>query len=59
MAKRALKLHEKWLPFNHPDIALSLNNLAAFYDTQGKFAGAEPLYKRALEIYEAGSCQPS
>jgi hypothetical protein len=48
LAKRALKLHEKWLPFNHPDIALSLSNLAAFYDTEGKFAGAEPLYKRAL-----------
>ena len=29
-----------------------LNNLAALYCTQGQYAQAEPLYKRALAIWE-------
>jgi Flp pilus assembly protein TadD len=32
--------------------ATSLNNLAALYESQGKYAQAEPLYVRALAIYE-------
>ncbi len=36
----------------HPDVAESLNNLAELYRAQGKYAGAEPLYKRALAIWE-------
>ena len=34
----------------HPDVALSLNNLAGLYKTQGKHSQAEPLYRRALTI---------
>ena len=37
---------------DHPDTALSLNNLAALYRAQGKLTEAEPLYRRALEICE-------
>jgi len=33
-------------------VATSLNNLAALYKTQGDYAKAEPLYKRALAIFE-------
>ncbi len=33
-------------------LAASLNNLAAVYRAQGKYAQAEPLYLRALGIYE-------
>ena len=33
-------------------VATSLNNLAALYYDQGKYAEAEPLYKRALAIWE-------
>ncbi len=33
-------------------MAMSLNNLAALYKNQGRYAEAEPLYKRALAIYE-------
>ncbi|MDZ4723543.1 MAG: tetratricopeptide repeat protein, partial [candidate division Zixibacteria bacterium] len=29
-----------------------MNNLAGLYNTQGQYALAEPLYKRALEIRE-------
>ena len=35
-----------------PRLATSLNNLAELYHTQGQYAQAEPLYKRALAIYE-------
>ncbi len=33
-------------------MATSLNNLAFLYDAQGKYAEADPLYKRALAIRE-------
>ncbi len=33
-------------------MATSLNNLALLYQTQGKYAEAEPLYKRSLAIDE-------
>ena len=35
-----------------PRFAISLNNLALAYDAQGKYAQAEPLYLRALAIWE-------
>jgi len=50
--QRALTICEQQLGANHPDTALSLNNLAKLYSVQGKYAEAEPLYQRALEIYE-------
>ena len=31
---------------------MSLNNLAELYRNQGRYADAEPLYKRSLAIYE-------
>ena len=34
----------------HPDVATSLNNLAALYKSQGKYSQAEPLYQQALEM---------
>ena len=37
----------------HSNVATKLNNLAVLYSTQGKYAEAEPLYQRALEIREA------
>ncbi|MDZ8187923.1 MAG: tetratricopeptide repeat protein, partial [Nostoc sp. ChiSLP02] len=36
----------------HPDVALSLNNLAALYYSQGRYSEAEPLYIQALDIFE-------
>ena len=33
-------------------LALTLNNLAFLYQAQGKYAEAEPLYKRSLAIWE-------
>ena len=34
----------------HPDVALSLNNLAGLYNAQGRYSDAEPLYVEALEM---------
>jgi len=33
-------------------VATSLYNLAGLYEAQGKYAEAEPLYKRSLAIRE-------
>src|SRR5262249_59720486 len=43
---------EKVLGRDHPDVARSLNNLAALYQSQGRYADAEPLYRRSLAISE-------
>jgi esterase/lipase superfamily enzyme/tetratricopeptide (TPR) repeat protein len=39
------------LPYN-PDLGMDLNNLAGVYREEGRYAEAEPLYKRALNIFE-------
>ena len=36
----------------HPDTATSLHNLAWSYYNQGRYAEAEPLFRRAAAIYE-------
>jgi tetratricopeptide (TPR) repeat protein len=43
---------EKALGPDHPDVAKPLNNLAELNSVQGKYAEAEPLYKRSLAIWE-------
>ena len=52
LALRALTIREKALGPDHPDVAMSLNNLAELYRAQGRYADAEPLHKRALTIRE-------
>ena len=49
---QALAIREKALGPEHPDVAQSLNNLAALYRAQGQYAKAELLYQRALAIDE-------
>ncbi|WP_130758769.1 tetratricopeptide repeat protein, partial [Microcystis aeruginosa] len=46
----ALAIRKQQLGDNHPDTATSLNNLAVFYQSQGRYSEAEPLYKQALAI---------
>lgn len=48
VAQEALTVAQKTFGPNHPYMATSLNNLAALYQAQGRYAGAEPLCKRAL-----------
>ena len=40
------------LPTEHPNVATTLDNLAALYRLQGRDAEAEPLSKRGLAIRE-------
>jgi tetratricopeptide (TPR) repeat protein len=49
---RALAIRETGLGLEHPDVALSLNNLANVYWEQGRYDEAEQLHKRALAIRE-------
>src|SRR5882724_11841925 len=44
LLKRALAIREKALGPDHPDVAMSLNTLAALYQERGRYAEAEPLY---------------
>ena len=50
--QRALAIFEKVLGPEHPDVASSLNNLAALYEDQGRYAEAQPLFRRALAVNE-------
>jgi CHAT domain-containing protein len=61
LAQRILAIREKALGPEHPDVALSLSNLALLYGTTGQYAKAEPLYQRSLAIYEKalGPAHPS
>jgi len=51
-AERVLQIREKALGKEHPDVAVSLSNLAGLYWATGRYAEAEPLLKRALAIRE-------
>ena len=52
-SKYALSISEKQLGPDHPDTGTSLNNLAALYESMGRYEAAEPLYLRALSIDSA------
>ncbi|MGB8689209.1 MAG: tetratricopeptide repeat protein, partial [Microcoleus sp.] len=43
---------QRFFKGDHPHVAISLNNLALLYDSQGRYRDAEPLYQQALEIYQ-------
>ena len=44
--QRALDISEKVLGPEHPDVATTLNNLAALYHHMGAYEKALPLYQR-------------
>jgi len=52
LAEKSLRLTEKSLGPDHPDVATALNNLAGFYQAMGDYAKVEALYLRALSIRE-------
>ena len=52
VAHQVLAMREQLLGPDHPEVANSVNNFAALYDSQGRYDDAEPLYKRALAIRE-------
>src|SRR6266853_439444 len=51
-AQEAIRMAEKSLGPDHPEVAASLNNLAEIYRALGKFTEAEPLFQRAVRIKE-------
>jgi tetratricopeptide (TPR) repeat protein len=59
VAKRALQVAQQNDGPDHPNVALSLGNLAELYEAQRKYAKAEPLYKQSLEILEKAFGQDS
>ncbi|MEL7401568.1 MAG: tetratricopeptide repeat protein, partial [Pseudomonadota bacterium] len=48
--QRSLEIRKAELGDRHPSTAISLNNSALLYDSQGRYNEAEPLYVEALEI---------
>jgi CHAT domain-containing protein/Flp pilus assembly protein TadD len=43
-------MRKRLLGNEHPAVALSLNNLAGLYESQGRYSEAEPLFRQALEM---------
>jgi tetratricopeptide (TPR) repeat protein len=52
LCKCALRISEKALGPEHPEVAATLNNMALLLDSQGKYFDLLPLYERALRISE-------
>jgi len=52
VAKRALDVAQQNDGPDHPNVALSLGNLAELYEALEEYSEAEPLYQRSLEILE-------
>ena len=45
-----MEIHRKVLGEDHPDTALSYNNLAFNLQAQGQYGAAQALYQKALDI---------
>ena len=48
----ALALRQSLLGEDHPDVAVSLYNLAALYDNQFRFKEAETLFKKSFSLFK-------
>ena len=58
LLEQVLKIQEKLLGPEHPDLAQTLNNLGVLRHTQGRQGEAEAFYRWALEICEAQGHTP-
>ena len=52
LLRRALLINESAFGYEHPSVGLSAYHLAACLHRKGRLQDAEPLYRRALAIYE-------
>jgi len=50
--RRALAMKEKLLGPEHPDVAVTLNNLATVCRSQDRLEEAKGLYRRCLSIFK-------
>jgi tetratricopeptide (TPR) repeat protein len=48
--EKSLKIREKTLPANHPNLATSYNNIGNVYNNMGEYSKAVSYYQKALEI---------
>ena len=48
--QQSLEMRKKLLGEKHPDVAISLNNLAKLHYSQKNYPKAEPLYIESLEM---------
>ena len=48
--EKALEIRKQSLPSNHPDLALSYNNIGAVYYNMGEYSKALSSFEKALEI---------
>jgi tetratricopeptide (TPR) repeat protein len=53
LAQQIEEMSQHALGDGHPDLAAALNNLGVFHHSQGQYGRAEPLYRKALEIFKA------
>src|SRR4051812_682241 len=53
LSEEALVLAPRVYGPDHPNVAAVLYHLAGLYKSLGRYADAEPLYKRGLKIHEA------
>ena len=56
--ERALTIREDVLASGHPDLARSLDGLAAVMIQQAEYAEAESVARRAIAIHERGATEP-
>jgi|SRR5271166_25268 len=50
LAEKAVEIARRLRGPDHPETALTLNNLAELYEAMGEYAKAEPLFQEALRI---------
>jgi hypothetical protein len=55
IAQRVVAIYEATYGPNHPNVAWAVGYLALIYKDYGRLNEGEPLYHRALAIYEAAS----
>eukprot|EP00903_Cladosiphon_okamuranus_P014487 g13438.t1 len=53
MIKRAVLIQGRHLGLRHPSVASSMRAMAELYRRQGRLSEAEPLFRRAIGIWEA------
>lgn len=55
MIKRAVVIQGRQVGLRHPSVASSMRAMAELYRKQGRLSEAEPLFRRAIGIWEASS----
>ena len=50
--KKHYEIKQKTLPANHPDLAISYNNIGLVYDKMGEYSKALSYYEKAQQIWQ-------